>query len=495
MAQIKSLPLHLENLRKIFIKSVESVRPANLFDRTKYALQPKLDENKRVVIKIQGKTFDISRKRCHVVGFGKAVLGMAVQLEKSLEKRLVSGVLSIPLGTLKQFKDDSSMQLSADTKIEIFEGAPNNQPDQVALEAAKNIKELAERMGENDILFVLISGGGSALLPMPKIPIQLEQKQNLIKRISLQGASIDEMNIVRIALSDVKGGRLAVAAKKAFAVISFVISDIVNDPVDLIASGPTSPIRSRKLRAHDILKKYHLWQDLTQEVQNMIQNDDIPETPGLNNTIYIVGDNKVATETSVSESVVLGYNPFILSTSIQGTIDDVLKSYKILLESLKRYQNEEITEDDFLEVFPFDCRIFKHFIKTVQMSKKAGKPLLLILAGEPTVHVIGSGVGGRNQELAMRMSLELFTNPLLRDVCFLSAGTDGIDGPCSAAGAIGCSLVVEEFLKTAKMEELNKFLEENDSYNFYKNLCDGCFHVVTGHTGTNVMDLHFILVS
>ncbi|XP_055920243.1 glycerate kinase [Eupeodes corollae] len=494
MDLVKSLPLHLQNLKRIFFKSVESVRPANLFDRNKYALQPKLDDNKRVVIRIQSKTFDITRKRCHVVGFGKAVLGMAVQLEKSLDKRLVSGILSIPIGTQEQFKEDPNMQLASESKIQVFEGAPNNQPDQVALEAAKSIKELAHRMGENDILFVLISGGGSALLPLPKAPIELEQKQTLIKRLSLQGASIDEMNIVRIALSEVKGGRLAVAAKNAFAVISFVISDIVNDPVDLIASGPTSPIRTRKFRAYEILMKYHLWQDVPNEVQDLLQNEENPEAPGLNNTIYIVGDNKVATEKSVSESVSLGYNPFILSTSIQGSIEEVIALYKLLLESLRKYQKEEITEDDFQELFPFDCRIFKHFIKTVQMSMKAGKPLLLILAGEPTVHVTGSGVGGRNQELAMRMSLEFFTNPLLRDVCFLSAGTDGIDGPCPAAGALGCSLVVEEFLKTKEMQAFESYLGQNDSYNFYKDLCGGGFHVVTGHTGTNVMDLHFILI-
>lgn len=132
------------------------------------------------------------------------------------------------------------------------------------------------------------------------------------------------------------------------------------------------------------------------------ENTDVP---GLNNAIYVVGDNKVATSTCVTEGVQCGYNPFITSTSIQGSIVEVHSTYKLLLESLKRFKKEQLTENDFQEIFPFDCRIFKHFIKTVRMSEKAGKPLLLILVGEPTVHVTGSGVGGRNQELALRMSM------------------------------------------------------------------------------------------
>lgn len=491
---------HIQNLRQIFQCSVEAVRPAQLLsEANQYALRPQVSaDGRRLSIQIQGKTLDITRKHCHVVGFGKAVLVMAVQLEKSLQKRLVSGVLSIPQGTSERFHDVPEMQLSAGTVIDVIEGAPNNQPDEQAFEAAKRIKALAASMTENDILFVLISGGGSALLPLPRPPLTLSEKMQLVRRLANCGASIDEMNVVRIALSDIKGGRLAAAARKAFAVISFVISDVVGDPVDIIASGPTCAVISKRSTAKEILEKYALFADLPEHIRQLVEVSETKAslTPSLNNSVYVVGDNRVATAQAVQEALSCGYNPFIASTTLEGEVQQLVTKYKDFLQSICDFRKGKLDENDLKSRFPFDSRIFQHFLKTLLMCERTQKPLLLILAGEPTVKVTGSGLGGRNQELALRMAITSYENADFNNVIFLSAGTDGIDGPTPAAGAIGCDLVISDFLanNAHNLSDVESFLQRSDSYNFYKNLKAGEYHVLTGHTGTNVMDLQLLLI-
>ncbi|XP_011190111.1 glycerate kinase [Zeugodacus cucurbitae] len=491
---------HIQNLRHIFQRSVEAVRPAQLLsEANQYTLRPQVSEDgRRLSIQIQGKTLDITHKHCHVVGCGKAVLGMAVQLEKSLDKRLVSGVLSIPEGTRARFQDVPEMQLSTNTVLDVIEGAPNNQPDEQALEAAKRIKTLAASMTENDILFVLISGGGSALLPLPRPPLTLSEKMQLVRRLANCGASIDEMNVVRIALSDIKGGRLAAAARNAFAVISFVISDVVGDPVDIIASGPTCTVITKRTTAKEVLEKYELFADLPKHIRQLVEATEAKETfqSAHNNSVYVVGVNRVATAQAVQEALKCGYNPFIASTTIEGEVQQLVSKYNDFLQSICDFREGKLAENDLKSRFPFDTRIFQHFLKTLLMCERTKKPLLLILAGEPTVKVTGSGLGGRNQELALRMSLIAHENADFNNVIFLSAGTDGIDGPTPAAGAIGCDLVISDFLanNSHKLSDVQAFLQHSDSYNFYKNLNAGEYHVLTGHTGTNVMDLQLLLI-
>ncbi|XP_067626166.1 glycerate kinase [Eurosta solidaginis] len=492
---------HIQNLRQIFQHSVESVRPAQLLsEANQYALRPQLNEDgRRLSIQIQGKTLDITHKHCHVVGFGKAVLGMAVQLEKSLDKRLKSGVLSIPFGTRKQFCDVPEMQLPTNSVIEVIEGAHNNQPDERALEAARRIKTLAASMTENDILFVLISGGGSALLPLPRTPLTLLEKMQLVRHLANCGASIDEMNVVRIALSDIKGGRLAVAGRNAFAIISFVISDIVSNPVDLIASGPTCALTAKRCTAKEVLEKYEMWSDLPERIRALVVQPEAQELcePGRNNSIYVVGDNRIATAKAMQEALQYGYNACIVSTTIGKEVQQLVKQYTDFLQSICNFRKGVLDESELKQHFSYDARIFQHFLKTLRMCERTQNPLLLIFAGEPTVKVTGSGLGGRNQELALRMALTLHENADFKNFVFLSAGTDGIDGPTPAAGAIGCDLVISEFLNDSSknLNDVLKFLKNNDSYNFYKNLGNGEYHVITGHTGTNVMDLQFLLMA
>ncbi|XP_039439633.1 glycerate kinase isoform X2 [Culex pipiens pallens] len=307
----------ISQLKHLFAGAVDAVKPGAMFERYLG------DES--VLRQLQN-----ADKNYHLVGFGKAVLGMAVQMERILGDRLTSGCISIPVGTLERFRGEQDFQLSRASKIQVLECAANNLPDEAAVQAARKIQSVTASMTARDVLCVLVSGGGSALLPLPKSPINLTEKLTIIKQLASAGASIDELNVVRIQLSDVKGGKLASSASKSNKVLSFIISDIIGDPLELIASGPT--------------------------VQSDFSNED-----ALN----------------------------------------ILKKYNLAL------------------------------------VKNPDRDILLVSGGEPTVIVKGTGLGGRNQELALRFSVQCFQQELLKGVLLLSAGTDGIDGPTDAAGAIG----------------------------------------------------------
>lgn len=293
-------------------------------------------------------------------------------------------------GSRQQFYGTKYMCLKDDSVFKVFEGAENNQPDDVAQQAAKEIKQLAEDLTEKDILFVLISGGGSALLPLPKAPLQLNEKMKLIKQLSNRGASIQEMNQVRIALSSIKGGQLAAAASQASSVISFVISDIVDDPLDLIASGPTcASTTSRKIAPEEILKKYLLWQELPEQIQIIITKsaEDVKPSSLKDNFIYVVGDNTVATSAAATKALEYDYIPVIASTTIQGEMVDLTKTYCNFLQTIYDFRDGIIDELDLSKAFPFDSSKFQHFLKSLLQSKADSRPLLLITAGEPTVKV------------------------------------------------------------------------------------------------------------
>uniref|UniRef100_A0A182SMT7 Glycerate kinase n=1 Tax=Anopheles maculatus TaxID=74869 RepID=A0A182SMT7_9DIPT len=275
-------------LKQLFLCGVDAVKPKSLFEGCN-----------NTASKIH-QSFNHDRKRYHVIGFGKAVLGMAVQAEKLLGSRLHSGSISIPLGTSEKFAGDVDFSLSANTTIEVIECARNNLPDERSLMAAGKIKQIANSMTSEDVLCVLVSGGGSALLCVPKAPITLSDKLQIIKSLSTAGASIDELNYVRIALSDVKGGQLAMEAKNAFRVYSYVISDIVDDPVALIASGPTVVQKGVDVNgiAKEILRKYRLWDELPNAAKEIIakawEKEDKINLG--NNELFLLGTNAVALE-------------------------------------------------------------------------------------------------------------------------------------------------------------------------------------------------------
>uniref|UniRef100_A0A1B0DHZ9 Glycerate kinase n=1 Tax=Phlebotomus papatasi TaxID=29031 RepID=A0A1B0DHZ9_PHLPP len=440
---------------------------------------------------------DITDKRCHVVGFGKAVFGMAIEVERILDTHLKSGILSVPCGTLDKFKNTDT-QLNSNGRIEVFEGAKNNLPDKDAHSTAIKIKDFVSRLSNDDVLFVLISGGGSALLPLPDPSVTLEQKMLVVKMLARSGATINELNTVRIAISSIKGGKLTVAAENAHKIVSLVISDIVGDPIDLIASGPTyiSGMNYQK-SANDIIDKYGLRGQLPKAVDDLLAKLTPKEEMKItNNHLAIIANNSIAVNTALQEAEKLGYHAVCLSKVIECDVQRLSEIYLKLVIVLKDYMTLGNEEDlktklkEILDDLKYEVGFIDQILEVLKARTKSG--ICIVAGGETTVEVKGSGIGGRNQELTLRVLKKVLDQDHsfdFGDVGFLSAGTDGIDGPTPAAGAVGTLSTFRQYSDSS----LQAYLSTNDSYTFWNKTCPRG-HIVIGHTGTNVMDLHVLLL-
>jgi glycerate 2-kinase len=388
-----------------------------------------------------------------VVGGGKATGLMAQELEKILKDHITTGIITVLKSTEHEFQTSS---------IEVI-GASHPIPDNEGVKGCEKIFNLLKDGEKEDLVIALISGGGSALLPFPANNIKLEEIQKVASLLLKSGANIGEVNTVRKHLSQIKGGQLAKAAYPA-TVISLIISDVVGDPLEAIASGPTAPDTTTFKEAQMILKKYNLLKDLPETALNHIRKGlegIIPETPKPEDPIFkqvynvIVANNAQACEAAAKKAKEEGLKAIIWTTKMQGEA-------KIIGSTIGKAARE----------------------KTIN-SQTFSPPYALIFGGETTVTVKGKGLGGRNQELTLAASKEIQD---LKAISIVSCGTDGIDGPTDAAGAIVDGKTVEKALENALNPE--SYLENNDAYNFFKNLKD---LIMTGPTKTNVTDVAILI--
>ena len=389
----------------------------------------------------------------YVVGGGKACAPMAKAMEGLLGDKIDNGIIVV--------KYDHGLSLK---KIETVE-ASHPIPDENGERGASDILRLLSGTGEKDLIICLISGGGSALLVQPHKGITLQDIQTASAELLACGATIDEINTVRKHLSSIKGGQLAKAAYPS-TLITLMLSDVVGDPMDIIASGPTVPDGSTFEDAYSIIQKYSLEEKISNSVCGFLGSGkigEIEETPEHGNKIFdntqnvIVGSNKIALNAAEKRAKDLGYNTIVLSSLVEGESRDVAKFFAAIAKEVSR------------------------------TDTPVSKPACIIAGGETTVTIRGKGKGGRNQEFALSAAMEIEG---FEGVVILSAGTDGTDGPTDATGAIVDSNTCKDARKKFNLNA-EEFLSRNDSYNFFKKTGE---HIVTGPTMTNVMDIMISLI-
>ncbi|MBN2050181.1 MAG: glycerate kinase [Spirochaetales bacterium] len=449
--------LHRKHLTEIFTAGVERVDPCRMI-RSLVALKGDL---LTVALPEQPVSFDLSAyRRVLVLGAGKATARMARALEAVLGDRIDGGLISV--------KYDHTENLR---RIETIE-AGHPLPDENSVRAGEALAALAAEADRGTLVINLISGGGSALLSLPWSEgthhLTLEEKQETTRQLLGCGATIQEINCVRKHLSGIKGGRLAELIHPATC-LNLILSDVVGDRLDSIASGLTVADETTFQDAKRIMEKYRIWDTAPTTVREIISfgaAGKIRETPKAGEDVFrgmtnmLIGTNRSALLAAAEKAENLGYNTLILSSRIIGEAREIAQFYHALAA----------------EIAAFDSPV--------------KKPACLIGGGETTVTLKGSGKGGRNQEMALSFLNSLSTRSPGAEGCFfLSAGTDGTDGPTDAAGAFADQELAEKWITLGL--DLQASLDNNDAYNFFKPL-GGL--LITGPTNTNVCDLQVLLV-
>jgi glycerate 2-kinase len=392
----------------------------------------------------------------YIVGAGKAAADMLQGLMHVFknEKKVSDVAITIPYGT-------ATGKLAAS-----ITRAGHPFPDINGVLGSRKILSVLEKATGSDIVFTLISGGGSALMPLPIEGISLQEKQKLTSGLLSSGASIDEINTVRKHLSAIKGGRLAKALRKGVTLVSLILSDVVSDRIEIIASGPTAPDKSTFSDSKSILLKYKLWSSdtfVSQNVRKVINSGvqkKIEDTPKPQDPVFqgvrnlIIGNNFIACKTVSSYLNTRGIRTMNLGSDFTG------------------------------EAF----RLGKFLSRLVNDFSQESVPYAFVLGGETTVklRVRLNGTGGRNQEAALS-AISKLKSWSDKDFTILCLGTDGIDGNTEAAGAIVTPKVLSVIDK--KKLDVNKHLLSHDSNTFFKRVNS---LVITKLTGTNVNDISIV---
>jgi len=404
-------------------------------------------------LEIDSHTFDLDKyDHVYVVGGGKASGSMAEGLEEVLGNRISKGIVNVPEGNKTK------------TRIILLHEASHPMPNENGVKGTRRMIEIAEKAEKNDLIICLISGGGSSLMPLPRGDISISDKRLLTDALLKSGANINEINTIRKHISEFKGGWLA---KKAYpaTILNLILSDVVGDPLDFIASGPTVPDSTTFNDAVGILKKYDLWSKTPESIKEVLLEGErgiIPETPKSNDEVFkkvvnvVVGNSRVACFAATEHLKMAGLNTLLLTATMEGEARQVAVALSSIAHEVSASNNP--------------------------VTKPAG----IIAGGETTVTVTGKGRGGRNQEFALAAALKLKDSDGL---VMASLSTDGIDGPTNAAGAIIDGKTIERAKKAGLSPE--KFLASNDSFHFFSKLDD---LICTGPTGTNVNDIAAIVV-
>jgi len=414
----------------IFTDALEASLPKNFI--SKYCI---LDAS---ILQIGEDSYNLQEyKDIYIFGSGKAAYTMASEMEKLLGSKISSGLIVAP-------QADKKLKF-----IEVCEGS-HPLPSQKSFNATSKLIEAMKKCDEDDLYIYLLSGGSSALIELPSMGINLHDFQKTTELMLHNGLNIHEINSVRKHISQIKGGQLANACKAQGVVL--VLSDIVDNDLYSIGSAPLYADKSRFKDAVEILKSYDIFEQIPQSVQKHLQkglDGVIEETPKIeseNVKHYIIASNALALYAAAKSAIANGLSVQVLEKAMHGNVEDMIQT----------------------------------MLDVIQSSKES----CIIFGGECTVEVKGDGKGGRNQH-AVALMLEQICKENL-DICFLSAGTDGIDGNSDAAGAV----VSYKDCKKFELKELQKYIENFDSHNFFKKT-DSL--IITGASGTNVIDIAIII--
>jgi len=411
-----------------------------------------LEENILTISDINGKSklFDLKNyNRITVIGAGKASTSMAHEVEKILDDNIDEGLVVTKYNFRSQLKRIQALKAS------------HPLPDKKGIEASKKIVEICNNANEDDLIINLISGGASSLLPYRTDNITLEDKIKTTETLLRAGATIQELNTVRKHISAIKGGLLAKYVYPA-TMINLIISDVIGDQLDVIGSGFTVPDPTTFEDSWNVVIKYKLENKIPHSVKSYLRDGmkgKAPETPKPGNPLFnnvhnlIIGNNGLALSAIKTAAEEKGYNAKIISSTLEGEAKIAGK-------------------------------FIAHLAKEYSLSEE--NPVCLIFGGETTVTVTGNGKGGRNQEFCLSIAIEIDG---MKNITFLSGGTDGNDGLTEAAGAI-CNGRTIERAKELGLDSM-KYLNNNDSYNFFNKLED---LIITGPTNTNVMDTQILLI-
>ena len=388
----------------------------------------------------------------YVIGAGKATAKMALAVEALVGERIAGGIVIVKRGHTVPLR-----------KVEVVE-AGHPIPDQAGVNATETIIGLLRRTQKTDLILCLVSGGASALLSCPVVGLSLQDKQQTTQALLNCGARIHEVNAIRKHISRVKGGRLAKLAHPS-TVLSLILSDVIDDSMDNIGSGPTAPDSSTFADCLSIIEGYGVGELIPVPVRSLLKKGaagEIEDTPKAGDPIFqkvqnlLIGNNQSALVAAKEKAEALGYNTLVLSSSIEGEARKVAMDHVVLARDV------------------------------LSGSRRIQRPACIISGGETTVAIQGNGLGGRNQEFALVAAIGIDG---LEEVVVLSGGTDGTDGPTDAAGGIVDGTTVQR--GRDKGLDAQDYLKRNDSYPFLKTVGD---LLVTGPTLTNVMDLRLILI-